>query len=778
MAHKQRHSAIVRLGVLVLLLGVTGSALGAATEGGISSSNNNQAGNWSSEQSSVSSEGDPECTPTQRWEKKGGFIIYAAMFCYVFYGFAIICDEFFVPALNMFCERLGMPDDFAGATLMGLGSCAPDVFSGLIGVLILHTDVGAGTIVGSLLFNHLCILGGSILAVGVLQVETASLFRETFFYALALGLLLLSLYDHKITPYESSALLGLYVVFCVTCGLTPCMQRLFSKCLRRRAKGEREPLLEPAKTSIQSSSPAPAVLVPPATPPLGASSVEVPESLKEIASMIRSGNVQARTPTQARLARDETSQHEAPSLLKTESQIVPSSPQATAAGTAPATPTAQARATSLLESQLETTESPAEQESQESQLQRSETSSELVDPLEGAGAAGSSQLSSSTTSSGTGAKLTRSTSGKINRRRLKDSSLTAYERVCKTRNEPMPSGESLGFNYGQCHAHGFLLKKSIFYSKMRVSAQAWQRKWFVLDDRLWYCRNPLWCEPKQRRNIPLWSAYQCEIDGSDSTGCTFNLLTRLRVYTMRATTPELAVQWVRALSERIEMLKVLCPDLLTEHGVVGVEDEEEEGLLTWPKQGNVLSQFAWVVGLPLALAWTATIPNVKRKRWERWYVLTFAMVLVWLAAMAYGMVWAASRFACVWGIPQDIMGLTITAIGASFPSLFGSILAARQGSAGMAVSNAFGANLSSILVALGLPYFIATVILQPGVPAIVDSQSIVTSVVVLAGALGIFIVVTLVARARFSRPIGFFFLGLYVALLALVVCLDIFHINF
>ena len=150
------------------------------------------------------------------WEKNGGFLIYLVVMFYVFYGFEIICDEFLVPALNLFCEKLGMADDFAGATLMGLGCCAPDVFSGIFGVLVLHTDVGAGTIVGSLLFNHLAILGGVCLAVQPFKIKLSSFIREVTFYAISLGLLLWSLWDrklNKITLIINNILIFLFCLF-------------------------------------------------------------------------------------------------------------------------------------------------------------------------------------------------------------------------------------------------------------------------------------------------------------------------------------------------------------------------------------------------------------------------------------------------------------------------------------------------------------------------------------------------------------------------------------
>jgi hypothetical protein len=62
---------------------------------------------------------------------------------YAFLALAIVCDEFFVPALNLLCEELSVPDDVAGATFMAAGASSPELFAALIGVLK-HSSVGAG----------------------------------------------------------------------------------------------------------------------------------------------------------------------------------------------------------------------------------------------------------------------------------------------------------------------------------------------------------------------------------------------------------------------------------------------------------------------------------------------------------------------------------------------------------------------------------------------------------------------------------------------------------
>lgn len=64
---------------------------------------------------------------------KGGFLLCVAVSLYMFWAIAIICDDYFVPALDVICERLNLQSDVAGATFMALGSSAPELFASVIG---------------------------------------------------------------------------------------------------------------------------------------------------------------------------------------------------------------------------------------------------------------------------------------------------------------------------------------------------------------------------------------------------------------------------------------------------------------------------------------------------------------------------------------------------------------------------------------------------------------------------------------------------------------------
>ena len=144
-------------------------------------------------------------------------IVYIIILLLAFYVLAKIVDDYFVAALDEIAVKLKMSHDAAGATLMAIGSSAPELFVALFAVLRPgnHEAIGIGNIVGSALFNLLAIIGVSAIVRKAVIAKQAVL-RDLFFYSIAIILLLITLIDGKITYPEAGLLLGVYVVYVFT----------------------------------------------------------------------------------------------------------------------------------------------------------------------------------------------------------------------------------------------------------------------------------------------------------------------------------------------------------------------------------------------------------------------------------------------------------------------------------------------------------------------------------------------------------------------------------
>lgn len=63
---------------------------------------------------------------------------------------------------------------------------------------------------------------------------------------------------------------------------------------------------------------------------------------------------------------------------------------------------------------------------------------------------------------------------------------------------------------------------------------------------------------------------------------------------------------------------------------------------------------------------------------------------------------AASHIALAWGMSQNLVGLTIVAIGTSLPELVTSVIAARKGESDIALGNVIGSNIFNVFLILGI----------------------------------------------------------------------------
>ncbi|XP_068432833.1 sodium/potassium/calcium exchanger 4 isoform X2 [Clinocottus analis] len=160
--------------------------------------------------------------------KSGAILFHIAAALYMFLALAITCDEYFVTSLEKICEKLDLSEDVAGATFMAAGSSAPELFASIIGVFITHGDVGVGTIVGSAVFNILCIIGVCGIFAGQVVILTWwAVFRDSFYYTISVLALIAFIYDGKIVWWESLILVVMYAGYILVMKFNTSMQRFF-----------------------------------------------------------------------------------------------------------------------------------------------------------------------------------------------------------------------------------------------------------------------------------------------------------------------------------------------------------------------------------------------------------------------------------------------------------------------------------------------------------------------------------------------------------------------
>lgn len=134
---------------------------------------------------------------------------------FIIYLLAIITDEYFIESLDQITQKLRLPPNVAGASLMAVGSSAPELAIALLALFQdggAHSDLGIGTIVGSAVFNVLIITGASAI-VRPARMSLRVISRDVIMYLASIALLFVTFSDSSITVMEALAFVGLYALY-------------------------------------------------------------------------------------------------------------------------------------------------------------------------------------------------------------------------------------------------------------------------------------------------------------------------------------------------------------------------------------------------------------------------------------------------------------------------------------------------------------------------------------------------------------------------------------
>ncbi|KAK3095228.1 hypothetical protein FSP39_011870 [Pinctada imbricata] len=201
---------------------------------------------WLSKGSSRQLTSLPNCTPRavqqfpadifdQKQRSHGAIITHIFAAVYMFAGFAYLCDDYFVPSLEIISEVFHIQSDVAGATLMAAGSSAPELATAIIAVFIAKDDIGLGAVVGSAVYNVMFVISICALFAGmVVHLHWWPLVRDCVFYALSVAALAFVILDEKVYWYEALGLVILYIVYIVmmyfNSKLESWMTKKFTRC--------------------------------------------------------------------------------------------------------------------------------------------------------------------------------------------------------------------------------------------------------------------------------------------------------------------------------------------------------------------------------------------------------------------------------------------------------------------------------------------------------------------------------------------------------------------
>merc|ERR1711957_1057912 len=99
--------------------------------------------------------------------------------------------------------------------------------------------------------------------------------------------------------------------------------------------------------------------------------------------------------------------------------------------------------------------------------------------------------------------------------------------------------------------------------------------------------------------------------------------------------------------------------------------------------------------------------DVKDGNKEGRWMLCFCGAMFWLAAFSYAMLMMADFIHYnVSTVPTSFLGITVCAIGTSFPNAVASVIMASQNKPAAAIANALGSNVQNVFLAMVMPWVI------------------------------------------------------------------------
>ena len=551
--------------------------------------------------------------PYSESNEKYFLIFHLAGIIYMFAGLSIVCDEYFVSALDEMVDRWGILEDVAGATFMAAGGSAPELFTAIMGTFVSENDVGFGTIVGSAVFNVLFVIGlCAVFAKETLELTWWPLFRDCSYYSVSLMVLVGVIYDGKVDWYEAIILFGLYFLYVGIMVKNLACRKMVENTgsyLKAALFGRQK-----SRNSIRPFEPSPVV-----------EKVRDKEREVEVSRLKRRiQSFSLRIMIQQRLVR-----------------------------------------------------------SVATEIQEASVRFE--------------QLSAS-------GKFTLTTACAIE----------GNDRISSLKDEE--------------------------YNKMMHRADIIRRKSLQGNESLVVENIEDTDDTKSSVTIP-------ETKKTTETPELLNQTVTL------ATPPveERKEEEKRPSDENTKQLKMEPSDN---------EEDEDDNPFSWPE--GPVSQIFFIATLPLVSILYITIPRCGEEAKKNFFMITFFMSLIWIAAFTYCMVWWATIMAEAFNVPSVVMGVTVLAAGTSIPDAISSVIVARRGFGDMAVSSSIGSNIFDILVGLPVPWIAKTCFVSWGTSVVIHSETLIISVTTLLSMVILVICSIIYTKWKLDKTLGSIMFVLYI----------------
>jgi len=649
--------------------------------------------------------GLPNCGP------KGSLVLHSIGILYMFVALAVVCDEFFVPALEVMIDKWKMSNDVAGATLMAAGGSAPELFTSIISTFIAEDGdaTGFGTIIGSAVFNVLFVIGVcACVSPTVLSLTWWPLARDSVYYIW--GLVMLGIFFATISPgeiewFESMILLLMYIGYVLIMVVNQRLKRCLERCcggIKRMSMKRSSKVNAVEEGTAGDAEPDTTTLDVPPRPGVKNSKKSVVHSTTPEAIAHREKMKEKEGHGEFNLNRPTTFRAGLTHFMVKDNSM------------------ANVAAIHMIDEILGNVRETFDK------IDTDHNNSISTDEL---------------------AQLLKEVGGGVE---CKPDEVEAMMKEMDEDNDGT-------IEFDEFQAFYMSSRKRYEHEFLRLLAD------HGIKDTV-----------DKTQLTEVFTRLEEEV------GLEFDIV---RVQEELGITEDNTIT-AKALVE----FYVNDDNLHTSwrKNASGLEKEakaEAEGMsLAWPEGAR--QRVTYIILAPIMYTLAYTVPNCRNPKWQKWFMVSFVVSIIWIAAYSYLMVWWATVFGIVTGIPSNVMGLTILAAGTSVPDLLSSVVVSKRGNGDMAVSSSIGSNIFDILFGLPFPWFLRSMIPKGGLtegingegeaemvayawplPVSISSDGAWIDIGILIGMVAITVGLIAAFGWKMSKPFGYAMFVAYVAFL-------------
>jgi len=663
-------------------------------------------------------------------------ILYVIGMIWMFTAMAIVCDEYFVPALEVIAEDLGVSEDVAGATLMAAGGSAPELFTALIGAFQ-ETDVGFGTIVGSAVFNVLFVIGMcAIYSKGVLELTWWPLFRDCCYYTF--GLSMLAIFFKVTSPdviewWESLILFSLYFLYVTIMKFNVQAHDWFVGLIGL----EDTVVIEPVNFRNPQTFRAGILHL-----LIGEKSMFDTIPYKVITDI--RGDLEQTFATFDVNADGSIQKAELGNMFNKIGAPM------------------DAESLDKVFAELDVDDNgnvDFDEFSRWYTASEARVEKEMKDLFE---------------------KYDYNRNGLIDadamRDLIRDAGLGAEEEDEAAKESMMDKAENELAQMGPAKLMRQGTTVDQVVSEMTgVNSPSSNSNAGEEYEGIWFLESGRTCQI-QDDSIIWHDGESCQVIFEGDV-CSMNFDDEMHRGIMGYRGEILSIQWFdgdvwqKRASNAITFpifRKWYKNQVFYQNKKSEAEEEAEHAatlsdLLEYPSDSGVGGQFWYIFSLPFALAFWATIPDTRRynRGSMKWAIVSFLMSIAWIGVISVCLVDWATLVGNHFKIPIVVMGFTVLAAGTSIPDLLSSVIVAKRGYGDMAVSSSIGSNIFDILVGLPVPWMLYCLIKGKNEVS-VGAGDLAISILVLIAMLIAVVVTIILSDWKMSQRLGYSMFGLYI----------------